>query len=267
MNKEFLSIGEMAKLKGIGIKALRYYEKIGLLLPAYVNEQTGYRYYTLNQSAEIDIIITCIYLGIPLKEVMKFKLTDGSLDMKNLLEFGKITADEKLKHLQMKQHQLTSYIKGMNERSHLPQEIAGTKFLVQELDNSRLGIHAYIKTIASLYEKAENLGLVSLYLEGVIYVPEHKKVMCAVEVESTCHANLKPNDTFIYPKGKYERKIYKNNSLEACFRDVILNAKAGNKRGLTGAFPVWQDTHKRNVSVVDVIQLAETANNHASSAC
>lgn len=38
-------IGEFSKIVGITVKALRYYDEIGLLQPAQINEENGYRYY------------------------------------------------------------------------------------------------------------------------------------------------------------------------------------------------------------------------------
>ena len=49
MKEELLSIGEFAKLRGVSVKSLRYYERVGALKPAYVNEESGYRYYSINQ--------------------------------------------------------------------------------------------------------------------------------------------------------------------------------------------------------------------------
>lgn len=40
------TISEMASLLGVTTHMLRYYEKVGILKPE-VNEQTGYRYYTV----------------------------------------------------------------------------------------------------------------------------------------------------------------------------------------------------------------------------
>ena len=39
-----LKIGEFSKLSHLTIKALRFYEKRGLLIPRKVDEQTGYRF-------------------------------------------------------------------------------------------------------------------------------------------------------------------------------------------------------------------------------
>lgn len=44
-----LKIGEFSKLSLTTVKALRYYEKEGLLLPAFVDEWNGYRYYQTRQ--------------------------------------------------------------------------------------------------------------------------------------------------------------------------------------------------------------------------
>ena len=40
-----LKIGEFSKLTRLTVKALRFYEEKGLLLPARVDPWTGYRYY------------------------------------------------------------------------------------------------------------------------------------------------------------------------------------------------------------------------------
>ena len=42
-------IGMFSKMNRVTIKALRYYDEVGLLKPAYINEMTGYRYYTSEQ--------------------------------------------------------------------------------------------------------------------------------------------------------------------------------------------------------------------------
>ena len=254
MKNELLSIGEMAKLKGVGIKALRYYEKIGLLLPAYVDELSGYRYYDLNQSAEIDIITTCVELGIPLKEVIEYRMEDGSIDMKSLLLFGKERAHGKLKHLKKREIQIESYLKGMSERDSLAQEISGSQFLVASLQNEDFNIKEYIKNTTLLFQKAEEHGLTSLYLEGIIFDSREKKLLCAVEIDNAKTARKEGFDTYIYPQGNYQRDVIKENSLKTCFKTVISKIENENITGApTSAFAVWQDRHKREISAVDAI--------------
>lgn len=44
-----LKIGEFSKLSHITVKALRFYEKEGLLVPASIDKWTGYRFYETSQ--------------------------------------------------------------------------------------------------------------------------------------------------------------------------------------------------------------------------
>lgn len=56
MKGELFAIGEIARIKGITVKALRFYEKIGLLSPHYIDPGSGYRYYSIGQFLRFDII-------------------------------------------------------------------------------------------------------------------------------------------------------------------------------------------------------------------
>ena len=49
MRKNRLKIKEFSLLCQVTVKALRHYEKLGLLRPAEVDEWTGYRYYDYSQ--------------------------------------------------------------------------------------------------------------------------------------------------------------------------------------------------------------------------
>ncbi len=67
--KDLYSIGEVAKIMGISVQALRYYSSIGLLNPAYINPDTGYRYYSVNQLHFIDRIKYLQKFGLNLEEI------------------------------------------------------------------------------------------------------------------------------------------------------------------------------------------------------
>jgi len=62
----------LSKLTGVNIKSLRYYEKIGVLYPAYVNPDSGYRYYTHSQVQLVISIQFYVDLGIPLNTLHSF---------------------------------------------------------------------------------------------------------------------------------------------------------------------------------------------------
>lgn len=64
-----ISIGELSKIHNIPIATLRYYEKIGLFLPAKVNQVSGYRYYSPEQFETLNTITYLKYLGLSLKTI------------------------------------------------------------------------------------------------------------------------------------------------------------------------------------------------------
>ncbi len=96
----FLSIGELAKLRNINVQSLRYYEKLGILIPAYINPENGYRYYSLEQIMILDTVILCIDLGIPLKDLKNYVNAEGELEFERLLKDGKKLAKEKIRKIE-----------------------------------------------------------------------------------------------------------------------------------------------------------------------
>ena len=68
----YFTISKFARLRGIDINSLRYYERLGILTPAYVDPRTRYRYYAPEQLSVLDMILLCINLGIPLKQLAAY---------------------------------------------------------------------------------------------------------------------------------------------------------------------------------------------------
>jgi DNA-binding transcriptional MerR regulator len=59
----------MAKLHCVSEKTLRLYQEEGLLEPCEIDPDTGYRYYSLDQSSQLDMITQLKAIGMPLKEI------------------------------------------------------------------------------------------------------------------------------------------------------------------------------------------------------
>jgi DNA-binding transcriptional MerR regulator len=69
------SIGEFARLGGVSVRTLRHYDEIGLLRPATVDPDTGYRGYSAARLGQISRIIALKELGLSLAQVRR--LLDG----------------------------------------------------------------------------------------------------------------------------------------------------------------------------------------------
>ena len=64
-------IGMFAAMNHVTVKALRFYEEQGLLLPALIHPETGYRYYTLSQMAELHRMTALKQGGFTLEEIAR----------------------------------------------------------------------------------------------------------------------------------------------------------------------------------------------------
>jgi hypothetical protein len=56
-------IGDFSRLSLVSVKALRYYDELGLLKPARVDEFTGYRYYSASQLTRLNRILAMKDMG------------------------------------------------------------------------------------------------------------------------------------------------------------------------------------------------------------
>lgn len=67
------SIGQASAMIGMPIKTLRYYESVGLCEPSLIDEENGYRYYSIDDIFRLDLI-RCLgrQLGMPLKTIREF---------------------------------------------------------------------------------------------------------------------------------------------------------------------------------------------------
>ena len=64
-----LKVGDFSRLSLVSIKALRYYDELGLLKPARVDDFTGYRYYTAEQLPRLNRILALKDLGLSLEQI------------------------------------------------------------------------------------------------------------------------------------------------------------------------------------------------------
>jgi DNA-binding transcriptional MerR regulator len=80
-----MQIGRFARLTGLTVKALRHYDELGLLRPAAVDPDTGYRSYAPEQVERAEMIRRLRRLQLPLDEIATLLATDDPAVHKQLL--------------------------------------------------------------------------------------------------------------------------------------------------------------------------------------
>jgi DNA-binding transcriptional MerR regulator len=69
LTMQLMPIGRFSRLTGVGVKALRHYDEVGLLVPAAVDDETGYRFYSADQVDRAEAIRLLRRLDMPLDEI------------------------------------------------------------------------------------------------------------------------------------------------------------------------------------------------------
>lgn len=180
--KKHYTIGEMAKIMNISVKALRNYERIDLLNPSYQDPITNYRYYTYNQCFTIDIIrYMNKILNIPLEDIKQLLQASG-----DSTELRKILASQRL---------------------YLRQQIAKYEYSIQLIDNMVADM-VYRDTMIS-YEKQYELYMMPrnfYYLEINAPLEEIDKYVNR-SLSQLIHTKNIDNDTIclMFSKSDFEK--------------------------------------------------------------
>jgi len=78
-------IGQFAKENNVTVKTLHHYEKLGLITPTKVDPNTGYRYYSDEDSLDLRITLFMKDLGFSLSEIKD--VINNQYENKSLIEF------------------------------------------------------------------------------------------------------------------------------------------------------------------------------------
>jgi len=98
--KDLYTIGETASIMGVTVATLRYYEKMRLLSPKFIDSETNYRYYAFNQFHYIDRIKYLQSFGMSLKDIKEI-IHYGSVDkLLPFLEQQKLNHENELKKIE-----------------------------------------------------------------------------------------------------------------------------------------------------------------------
>lgn len=116
-----MQIGEFADMCNTEISVLRYYDKTGLLEPAYTDRFTGYRYYSSEQAEQFRKIVLLKGAGFSLSEI-KSVLSDGT-GLSALLEKKRTELNVKLKIIDKAEKLLSGDIIVKKENINIREDI------------------------------------------------------------------------------------------------------------------------------------------------
>lgn len=129
-------IGTVARLAQVSVRTLRHYDEIGLLRPAEVNPQTGYRYYSADQLHRLHRILVLRDLGLPLGEIAE--LLDEEVTVEQLRGILRLRRQQAHSRLELQEQQLARVEARL---AHLEDEhMTGYEVTVKRLDPVRVAV-------------------------------------------------------------------------------------------------------------------------------
>ncbi|MCD8016021.1 MAG: MerR family transcriptional regulator [Lachnospiraceae bacterium] len=171
----YLTISEFAKLRGVNINSLLYYEKLGILLPAYTDPHSKYRYYAPEQLSALDIILLCINLDIPLKGLKQYQ-DENAYWQKKMLEDGKRIMEDKISRMQTDLRKIEYSLKCQEEQDQYAdcegiyqREIPSRFFIVEEYVGEFANIRQFGRISTRLFDYAEEKGFSTVLPSGFMF--------------------------------------------------------------------------------------------------
>ena len=134
-----LSVSKTAKLSGVSVRTLHYYDEIGLLKPIETTE-CGYRYYDRKSLETLQLILFYKELEFPLKDIVKII---------NLPHYDRKQALKKQKELLLlKEKRLKGLIKLVDDTLKGDDNMSFKQFDLSEIENAK---KKYAKEAETLY--------------------------------------------------------------------------------------------------------------------
>jgi len=121
------SIGELSKLTQLPVKTLRFYHEEGLLVPAFVDPDTGYRYYDESHIETARVIIYFRSLEFALSEIKDLLRSEGEGDLLAILERQQDVLKERIKQVRKAAKSLEQFISEEQEARIVAQNAGDIK--------------------------------------------------------------------------------------------------------------------------------------------
>src|SRR5258707_13377167 len=114
-------IGEFSRLRLVSVKALRYYDELGLLKPARIDESTGYRYYSASQLTRLIRVLAMKDMGLSLEQIAL--LLDKELtpdQIRGMLRLKQVELQQQLVEGQARLARIEAWLHAFEQEAIMP---------------------------------------------------------------------------------------------------------------------------------------------------
>lgn len=154
-----LKIGDFSALAHVSIATLRYYDQAGLLTPARIDEQTGYRYYAAHQLSRLHRILALRGFGLSLEQIADMLRAGVTAEeMRGMLRLRYAEQARRVGEETDRLSRLSSRIRLIEKENDMSYDVVIKGLPKQSIASLREIVPAY-SAIGMLYSKlAERMG-------------------------------------------------------------------------------------------------------------
>lgn len=176
MKNNRLLIGQMAKLNHTTLATLRHYDKVGILSPVYVNPETGYRYYDVQQCLVFHMIQHHKALNMSLKEIKEILRWNDYDFLEQIYKKKLDEVNQALAEFEFRKEELERMMKGADHFCHRPPNgFIQMGFITAEYVYEKKAVRNYVlEDIGSVIYDASSIEgqlLKSGFTEGYLNFP------------------------------------------------------------------------------------------------
>lgn len=176
-------IGEFSKIAQVSVSQLRYYDEIGLLQPARIDEWTGYRYYSAHQLPDLNRILALKELGLSLDQVRRMLGDEISLDeIRGMFALRKAQAEQAVREELLRLQQIEARLQQIEDgvsfdnydiivKSSPEQPYLSLREMCASFDAARLIMLEMYRALPAIVGE-KNLGYFTFIMHSETYDPE-----------------------------------------------------------------------------------------------
>lgn len=162
-NEHLYKIGMFAQMNHVTVKTLRFYEEQGILMPAYVDVESGYRYYTMSQMEPLHRITALKEIGFSLEDI---RVLNQGMDEREFME-------KKQEDIMQKYEEITKQLSIIGGYMSTDLSVLHAPVLIKQIPavtvaSSKCRIHSYdalFELMPKIGKEMENLGCEWAYPE------------------------------------------------------------------------------------------------------
>ena len=114
-------IGDFSRLSLVSVEALRYYDELGLLKPARVDEFTGYRYYAASQLTRLNRVLALKDMGLSLEQIALLLDKEPTPDqIRGMLRLKQVELQQQLVEGQARLTRIEAWLQAFEQEVTMP---------------------------------------------------------------------------------------------------------------------------------------------------